>query len=64
MAPYLIQRRDEETIKSAKAAIMSRNMSHNLGSHVMFYIKQKLNSVQKMLAEDVLKDLYPDNLEG
>jgi hypothetical protein len=28
---------------------MSRNMSHNLGSHVMFYIKQKLQSVSKIV---------------
>ncbi|WP_122344423.1 hypothetical protein [Parabacteroides sp. AF17-28] len=51
-------------VKSAKAAIMSRNMSHNLGSHVMFYIKQKLNSVSKMLDSEVLKDLYPDAIES
>lgn len=51
-------------IKSAKSAIMSRNMSHNLGSHVMFYIKQKLNSVSKMLDSEVLKDLYPDTIES
>lgn len=46
-----------ETIKSAKAAIMSRNMSHNLGSHVMFYIKQKLESVDTILQTGVLEDL-------
>lgn len=54
----------KESIKSAKAAIMSRNMSHNLGSHVMFYIKQKLNSVGKILDNEVLKDLYPDSIEA
>lgn len=62
-----------ETVKSAKAAIMSRNMSHNLGSHVMFYIKQKLQSVGKIfqdgaLAELVnieeLKDLRADDLSA
>lgn len=46
-----------ETIKSAKAAIMSRNMSHNLGSHVMFYIKQKLESVDTILQTGALEDL-------
>lgn len=46
-----------QSIKSAKAAIMSRNMSHNLGSHVMFYIKQKLESVGKIINEGVLVDL-------
>ncbi len=49
--------RDEESIKSAKAAIMSRNMSHNLGSHVMFYVKQKLESVNSILSEGALWDL-------
>ncbi len=48
-----------EANKSAKAAIMSRNMSHNLGSHVMYYIKQQLNSVSKITEGDVLNDLYP-----
>lgn len=45
-------------IASAKAAIMSRNMSHNLGSHVMAYLKQHLNSVQDMVKDNVLSSLY------
>lgn len=45
------------SVKSAKSAIMSRNMSHNLGSHVMFYIKQKLESVNSILREGTLLDL-------
>lgn len=50
--------------QSAKAAIMSRNMSHNLGSHVMAYLKQKLGSVTTILSHenDVLADLYPHHL--
>jgi len=32
-----------EAIKSAKAAIMSRNMSHNIGSHVLYYLRQNLS---------------------
>jgi len=56
-ASIMERRRDEESIKSAKAAIMSRNMSHNLGSHVMFYIKQKLESVNSILSEGTLLDL-------
>lgn len=48
---------EKEAVKSAKAAIMSRNMSHNLGSHVMFYIKQKLESVNSILSEGTLLDL-------
>lgn len=46
-----------ESLKSAKAAIMSRNMSHNLGSHVMFYIKQKLQSVSKIVDSSVLENI-------
>lgn len=38
-----------ESIKSAIAAIMSRNMSHNLGSHYLYYTKTQLAS----LAEEV-----------
>ena len=45
-------------IASAKAAIMSRNMSHNLGSHVMAYLKQHLNSVQDMIRDNVLDTLF------
>lgn len=48
----------KEAIKSAKSAIMSRNMSHNLGSHVMFYIKQKLQSVGKIVNDGILEDLF------
>lgn len=45
-------------IASAKAAIMSRNMSHNLGSHVMAYLKQHLSSVQDMIRDNVLSTLF------
>lgn len=51
-----------ESLKSAKAAIMSRNMSHNLGSHVMFYIKQKLQSVSKIVDNKVLDNIIPGNI--
>ena len=47
----------ESSLKSAKAAIMSRNMSHNLGSHVMFYIKQKLQSVSRIVDSSVLENI-------
>lgn len=49
-----------ESIKSAKAAIMSRNMSHNLGSHVMAYLKQHLSSVKEMLRSNVLSSLIEE----
>lgn len=51
-----IQRR-AEAIKSTKAAIMSRNMSHNLGSHVMSYLKQHLGSVKDIISDGILADL-------
>lgn len=46
------QRAITEAQKSAKAAIMSRNMSHNLGSHVMSYLKHQLSSMAAILHED------------
>lgn len=49
-----------EAIKSAKAAIMSRNMSHNLGSHVMAYLKQHLSSVKDMLRDKILTQFFED----
>lgn len=52
----------KESLKSSKAAIMSRNMSHNLGSHVMFYIKQKLQSVSKIVDNKVLDNIIPGNI--
>lgn len=55
----------KEAEKSAKSAIMSRNMSHNLGSHVMAYLKQQLGSVTSILSSGskVLADLMPDHLD-
>lgn len=52
----------QESIKSAKAAIMSRNMSHNIGSHVMSYLKQKLGSITSILSNEnkVLYNLTDD----
>jgi hypothetical protein len=47
----------QKSIKSSKAAIISRNMSHNLGSHVMTYLKQKLSSVESVVEQRVLADL-------
>lgn len=49
------------TTKAAKTAIMARNMSHNLGSHVLAYLKEHLKSVKEMtdnyaLYEVVSKD--------
>lgn len=52
---YLLR---NEAIKSAKSAIMSRNMSHNLGSHVMSYLKHHLSSVKDMLNDQILSQLF------
>lgn len=60
-AKAIISYTRNESIKSAKAAIMSRNMSHNLGSHVMAYLKQHLNSVQDVVSDNVLSQLFLDN---
>ena len=54
----------QEAVKSAKAAIMSRNMSHNLGSHVMAYLKNDLRSVPAIFESDVLSKLYPESIQG
>lgn len=50
-----------ESIKSAKAAIMSRNMSHNLGSHVMAYLKQNLGSVIDIVKGNVIEKIVSNN---
>lgn len=49
--------------KAQKAAIMARNMSHNLGSHVMAYLKQQLNTTESILSSNdrVLYDIYRGN---
>ena len=54
----------KEAIRSAKAAIMARNMSHNLGSHVMSYLKQKLGSITSILNDDkVLFNIFDKGKE-
>lgn len=61
---YFSKKAYNESIKAAKAAIMSRNMSHNLGSHVMAYLKNDLRNVPTILASSVLHNLYPDRYLG
>ena len=41
----LIQKNKWEALKSAVSAIMSRNMSHNLGSHYLYYTKTYLEDL-------------------
>ena len=38
---------DRESVKSAVAAIMSRNLSHNLGSHYLYYTKTALEGLSE-----------------
>jgi len=52
----LEHQRQVESVKSAVAAIMSRNMSHNLGSHYLYYAKNQLASMadeQEKSAPDI-----------
>jgi hypothetical protein len=46
MAPFLFREIDEQrhifSLRSAIAAIMSRNMSHNIGSHVLWHLSQEI----------------------
>lgn len=58
----LKKKAEVESIKSAKAAIMSRNMSHNLGSHVMSYIKQQLANEETLLGDTGVA--IEDNIKG
>lgn len=41
----VFDRINKESIKSAVAAIMSRNLSHNLGSHYLYYTKTTLEKL-------------------
>ena len=45
------RRQRTEAVKSSVTAIMSRNMSHNLGSHYLFYTKAYLESMAASLGE-------------
>lgn len=58
---YQMKLQQNEAIKSAKAAIMSRNMSHNLGSHVMAYLKQNLGSVIDIVNGNVIEKIVSHN---
>lgn len=47
--------------KAAKAAIMARNMSHNLGSHILSYMQSHLISKAENMQQD---PLTPGDLRG
>lgn len=59
-----VRKLDDQRIREAedatKVAIMSRNMSHNIGSHVMSYLKQHLSSVKDIVSDGILADLVVD----
>lgn len=50
-ATIVERERKVEAIKSAVAAMMSRNLSHNLGSHYLFYTKMYLESLANSFGE-------------
>jgi len=59
----LAERAKENSIKSAIAAVMSRNMSHNLGSHVFYYTRQELLNLYEKEKEN--KDFkYSQEIKG
>ncbi len=49
--------------KSAISAIMARNMSHNLGSHVLSNLKTKTNSVTDIVKNELLENLVNKNYQ-
>mgnify|MGYP000323890968 CR=1 FL=1 len=56
--------RSQELVKSQKAAIMGRNMSHNIGSHVLYYLKKSLSSYDAIFKHDVLESLIIEDGNG
>ena len=54
-----IEESKNESLKSAKAAIMGRNMSHNIGSHVLYYLKGHLGSVTQMVRDNIVLNDIP-----
>ncbi|MCB0575902.1 MAG: hypothetical protein KDC61_15200, partial [Saprospiraceae bacterium] len=50
--------------RSAAVSIMSRNISHNIGSHVLSYLKNLLSDERTMLKEGVLEDLIVVHDDG
>lgn len=53
----IAQKNKYESIKSAVAAIMSRNMSHNLGSHYLYYTKAHLESLASRVDSNISPDI-------
>ena len=53
----LLKKNQFEAIRSAIAAIMSRNMSHNLGSHYLYYTKAHLESLATHIGSEISPDI-------
>lgn len=51
-------------VQAQKAAIMGRNMSHNIGSHVLYYLKESLSDYNSIYTNGVLKKLDYDEKKG
>ena len=60
MLLYYYANMQKHAIKSATAAIMARNMSHNLGSHILYYLKTILKNTPKRF-EHLLYELERAN---
>ena len=56
----------EHSVRSAIAAIMARNISHNLGSHVLAYLRTQLSDVQTLIKSNSLRDIISqqENLQN
>lgn len=54
---YANEQKRKQAINSAIAAIMSRNMSHNLGSHFLYYSQQDFSK----LSDSIHKTYYLDS---
>lgn len=50
--------------RSAAVSIMSRNISHNIGSHVLSYLKNLFSDEANMLKEGVLENLIKTDAHG
>lgn len=46
-----------ELVKAQKSAIMGRNMSHNIGSHVLYYLKNSLTNWDAIIDAKVIHNL-------
>lgn len=50
--------------RAAAVSIMSRNISHNLGSHVLSYLRNRLSDEGLMLREGILQNIINRQVDG